>query len=163
MEDNPNPDQETLAMLLPYDTPFAKEYSKKEKVSLAAAQYFDRNLGVQYAIKYAVNPNSQQNYLDFGFRGDCTNFASQILVAGGIRMHDMYPNEQQGWWHRKVPNSYTYLGYAHKTSVSWINADRFVRFMGTSGNEYNNFVTFASKLKSGDHIALDTDRDGGII
>lgn len=32
--------------------------------------------------------------------------------------------------------------------------------MGTSGNEYNSFLTFAAKVVAGDFIALDSDNDG---
>ena len=155
--------QEELASLLPYNNPFVEEYFSATNAT-RSAQYFNRTLGRQYAIEHATLPNSDEYgiaYTWYFAPADCTNFASQILVAGGIDMHDSYPDETQGWWHRKVQewhgNSYV---WEHYYSAAWVGADRFVRFMGTSGNEYTSFATFAGKLISGDHIALNKQNDG---
>ena len=155
--------QEELASLLPYNNPFVEEYFSATNAT-RSAQYFNRKLGRQYAIDHATSPNSDEYGIAHTWyftQADCTNFASQILVAGGIDMHDSYPDETEGWWHRKVQewhgNSYV---WEHCYSAAWVGADRFVRFMGTSGNEYTSFTTFAKKLISGDHIALDKQNDG---
>ena len=141
-------------MLLPYTSPFAKEYLATANNTLSnTSQYFDRAKGVDYAIQYAENYNPMYAYFWIG--GDCTNFASQILLAGGVKMHDeMWPDTEQGWWYRGAGTNKA------DCSISWKNADRFVRYMGTNGNEYTSFYTFASKLMSGDHIALDFESDG---
>lgn len=158
LQNTPNPDEETLAILLPYSCPFAIEYFQSRENNLkSSAQYFNKDNGITYATNYATSVNSR-DYGYFIFQGDCTNFASQILVAGGIKMHDMYPDKQNGWWHRRTLDG---LGHArHSYSVSWINADRFVKFMGTSGNEYTSFYTFSTKLNRGDFIAFDGEKDG---
>ena len=159
-------DQEELAYLLPYTTPFSTNYFSDSKVvTRANPQYFDRTAGRTYAINRATNPNSSAYGIAstwYGVTQDCTNFASQILIAGGIQMHDQYPNEELGWWHRFDPNGYGTInpGPRHFYSATWVNADRFVKFMGTSGNEYTSFYTFSGKLISGDHIAYDGERDG---
>lgn len=155
--------QEELAYLLPYNNPLVEDYFSTANAT-RSAQYFNRTLGRQYAIDHATSPNSDEYGIAstwYLVTADCTNFASQILVAGGVDMHDSYPDETQGWWHRKVQdwhgNSYV---WKHYYSAAWVGADRFVRFMGTSGNEYTSFRTFSDKLISGDHIALDKENDG---
>jgi hypothetical protein len=157
---NADIDQETLAYLLPCNDPYVKNYFNGIYTAQPrAAQYFNKSLGRTYAIRYATTPNqSEYGYIN---GADCTNFASQILIAGGINMHDRYPYKLEGWWHKEVQewhgNSYVWV---HQYSTSWVNADSFVRFMGTSGNEYTSFQTFSGKLISGDFIALDYGRDG---
>lgn len=43
---------------------------------------YDRNKAVAYAHKYAYSRNP--NYYNFdNIGGDCTNFVSQVLAAGG--------------------------------------------------------------------------------
>lgn len=45
-------------------------------------------------------------------------------------------------------------------SKSWSLADRFVKFMGTSGNTCKDFKRFSEKVKAGDFIAYDRENDG---
>ena len=155
--------EEELAYLLPYTCPFVESYFAELHAN-RAPQVFNKTLGRQYAINYATNPNSSEYGIAmhwYTVPADCTNFASQILVAGNINMHDYYPNETQGWWHRKVKEMYvnSYV-WKHYYSNTWVGADRFVRFMGHSNNVYTSFPTFASKLMWGDFIALDKENDG---
>lgn len=165
IESSDDIDYDKLAYLLPYNTPFVKDYFENNPTTaMVNAQYFNRSDGRKYAIKYANNSNSAEYgtaktwYLG---EADCTNFASQILVAGGIQMHNDYPDVSLGWWHEKYQDwNSTDIAWRHAYSNSWQNADSFVRFMGTSGNEYSSFCVFSGKLISGDHIALDSERDG---
>lgn len=61
---------------------------------------YDRNKAVAYAKKYALTPNTKEwkNYEAYG--GDCTNFISQCLFAGGIPFdHDgKYVTEKWYWY-----------------------------------------------------------------
>lgn len=159
LESTPNPDPETLAYMLPYNAPFSIEYFESAVPTAAAAQTFNVTNGTAYAVKWATGYNTLEypNYTSQG--GDCTNFASQILIAGGIKMHDSYPDESSGWWHRKVSTGSVNPGTTHKTSISWKRANAFVRFMGTSGNEYDNFEEFSGHVRAGDFIAYDKAND----
>lgn len=156
----PDPDPETLAYMLPYNSAFAREYFANTTPALAAGgQIFSEPNGTAYAKRFATGRSG--NYPDYTLLGgDCTNFASQILVAGGINMHDNYPDEKAGWWCRKVTIGTVNPAPAFKSSATWRVADSFVRFMGTWGTEYTSFYTFASKIKRGDFIAYDGDKDG---
>lgn len=151
------PDPEVLAYMLPYNSPFARAFFDSSSVSAtAAAQPFNKSKGTEYAIRFAETYNtfSYPNYRP----NDCANFASQILVAGGIQMHSSN-SVDSGWWCKKTnPNA------EHSTftsSKSWRLADNFVRFMGTSGNTCKDFKKFSAKIQAGDFIAFDETNDGG--
>lgn len=155
LESNPNPDPEVLAYMLPYTAPFSVSYFENAAPSAAAAQTFNVENGTTYAIKWAKTPNS----LSYPYypKDDCTNFASQILVAGGIKMHENSSTEK-GWWCKRVgtanPGTFQH-------SKSWSVADRFVKFMGTSNNTCKDFKRFSAKVRKGDFIAYDRSGDGG--
>lgn len=149
LESNPNPDPEVLAYMLPYTAPFSVSYFENAAPSAAAAQTFNITDGTAYAVKWATKKNPA--YPDYAVQGgDCANFASQILVAGGIKMH-MSGSVNSGWWLKKIGTANP--GYS--CSNSWCRADSFVKFMGTSGNMTTNFKSFSAKLKAGDFISYD--------
>ncbi|MBD3885863.1 amidase domain-containing protein [Phormidium tenue FACHB-886] len=56
---------------------------------------YDRERAVQYAKEYALKPNSQ--YIVFG--NDCTNFASQVLIEGGVIDYEQAkdPDGAESW------------------------------------------------------------------
>ena len=56
---------------------------------------YDRTSAVNYAQKYALSPNP--NFYHFeGLGGDCTNFISQCLLAGGCQMQF----KNNGWYYK---------------------------------------------------------------
>lgn len=114
-------------------------------INLAAAQ--------SYAEKYAVNYNQKYGYerSNLGFSpADCTNFASQILHAGGIQMA-MYSNQAMGWWWRAIGNR----------SITWVGAAAFAQYMG-SWFQSTYWNTFKAGIMAGDFIAYDRGDDGDI-
>ncbi len=73
--------------------------SDSETLSSARAA-FNLSNAQSYASEYAVNPNSTFGVeTAWGLEADCTNFASQILYAGGIQM-DSNASIYSGWWWR---------------------------------------------------------------
>lgn len=84
--------------------------------------------------------------------GDCTNFASQILAASGVRQVTS-TSKYTGWWHRRTAPS------AHEHSISWINANTFARYMGV-GYKGRNHSSFAASIRKYDFIAYDKTSDG---
>ena len=92
-----------------------------------------------YAKKYAENINNAYNY----YAGaDCTNFASQIAYAGGLR------------------GGVASIAWKPYTSA-WINANTFCGIWGKRGRS-TKWSTFVKKLKPGDFIAADWGGDGHI-
>lgn len=102
-----------------------KKYRKEEKVtatsSLPKGQY-NREQAVNYAYKYALIPNTTKwaNYEVYG--GDCTNFISQCLYAGGIPFdHDGVDVTEKWYWYSD----------AYRTP-SWSAADLLKKYMLTN-------------------------------
>lgn len=62
-----------------------------------ADRYFDSSLSSAYAQKYALNYNSEyKDFTDSG--GDCTNFVSQCLAAGGLRKTYTWKPYTASWY-----------------------------------------------------------------
>jgi hypothetical protein len=56
---------------------------------------YNRVNAVNYALKYALKPNPNYRYFSLdNTGGDCSNFVSQSLFAGGIPMNSF-------WWYRR--------------------------------------------------------------
>ena len=88
---------------------------------------YDRKKAVEYAYKWWNKRNpSFFNYDYYG--GDCTNFISQCLLAGGINMDS---SSKMGWYYN---NSYD-------RSYSWTGVNEFFKF------SVNNSGMFGPKVK----------------
>ncbi|MBE7074644.1 MAG: amidase [Clostridiales bacterium] len=78
---------------------------------------YNRNLAVDYAIKYAlVRNNKYFDYTNIG--GNCTNYISQCLFAGAPQMNF----SSNGWFYISPAN----------TSISWANVEPFYNFITTN-------------------------------
>lgn len=93
--------------------------SKSYKTSGATPQLFaqlalNRDAMVSYIYTYVFNYNPDyRNYSGNGAGGDCTNFASQILRAGGWSdVNGDYTNDSY-WWYTWLHQSYTWVGAPH--------------------------------------------------
>ena len=90
---------------------------------------YDRQAAVAYARQWvgltAMTRNPKWGiYDDYG--GNCNNFTSQCLYAGGIPM-DIYGYDTQQWkWYSDVPNSYS---EARGRSSSWSGVDEFYTYV----------------------------------
>lgn len=116
----------------------AAEQWQPDKVNFRFSAY-DLYAAREYAHTYALTPNPNFDY--HFIRGDCTNFASQILYAGG-----MSPNSE---WTFDKSNE---LGH-----IPWINANAFMEywtitrgFMGPVCRSVNDVKNAAD---AGDFIA----------
>lgn len=146
-----NEDDVSVLELLPYDSCVALKQQSlvANKALMRGSAGFDVTKGNEYAIKYAESPNKTD--YDYFIRGDCTNFASQILENGGI-VQDVYDSESSGWWHKKTLLS-------HKQSISWINANTVAEYMGV-GYTTTSHSSFAQNITAGDFIGADYGNDG---
>ena len=97
-------------------------------------------LAVEYAKNWAFDYNPQ--YYNFSaLGGDCTNFISQCLYAGGIKMNF----STQGWFYRSL----------NDRAPAWTGVNEFWNF-GTSNTSVGlklNQCSFSS-LKVGDIVQL---------
>ncbi|MEK6264917.1 MAG: amidase domain-containing protein [Clostridium sp.] len=85
---------------------------------------YNREAAVSYAIKYAIVPNSEYKYYNVIGEGggDCTNFISQCLKAGGAPMDY---NNLRPWWYDMKQG---------KASICWAVAHSLYWYLKTSRN-----------------------------
>ena len=88
-----------------------------------------------YAKSYGAKRNSKYK----SYSADCTNFASQILVAGGLK------------------TNYIWKPYTN----TWVNANRFANYFGKK-NSSKKWKTFEKNLVPGKFIGADWGGDGVI-
>lgn len=50
---------------------------------------YDRDSAIEYAVNWYNKYNP--NYPNFSSSGDCANFVSQCLEAGGLQMNEYWP------------------------------------------------------------------------
>ena len=74
---------------------------------------YNRENAVEYARRWALDANPEFGYFG-GIGGDCTNFISQCLLAGGGIMNYDYI---KGWFYKSMEKrspSWTSVGYLQK-------------------------------------------------
>ncbi|MCP4746199.1 MAG: amidase domain-containing protein [Desulfobacteraceae bacterium] len=107
---------------------------------------YDRSDAVSYAHTWAHGRNSA--YGDFSsMGGDCTNFCSQVIRAGGAPMDS---GGSYIWY---------YYGYSNR-APSWTGVNQLYSYL--AGNSYTGPVgslTSTSGVQTGDIIQLDFDGD----
>ena len=106
---------------------------------------YNRENAVNYAVKYALTPNPQYRYFPLvnDTSGDCANFVSQCLKAGGALMSHA---PESIWW----CNNNTW-------SVSWAVAHSLYWYLKTNKSIYTGTprgleVNDLNDLESGDVV-----------
>ena len=103
---------------------------------------YDRLQAAQYAQEWALSKNPNFYYFG-GIGGDCTNFVSQCLLAGGGVMNFDYLN---GWF---------YISQADR-SPSWTSVAYLQQFLLRQAKTIGPFATISpiENLEVGDIIQL---------
>jgi len=99
---------------------------------------FDREKAIEYARRWALDRNP--NFFNFEeLGGDCTNYISQILLAGGCRMDKS--SSLYGW----------YYNNANDKSPSWTGVDQLYNYL-VKEKEYGTIAAEidASAVEAGD-------------
>lgn len=95
---------------------------EREPGELQAQYAYDRQAAAAYADRYVDERNDA--WPDYaGSGGNCQNFASQVLLAGGIPM-DIYGDAVWKWHSDEVSNS----PGAQGRSSSWTGVNQFVEY-----------------------------------
>ena len=122
---------------------------------MSCLELYDRDAAVAYARQYALSYNPQYaNYKSStgaAGRGDCMNFVSQCLHAGGM------PIKQQG---------FLWYGAKSGSSASWKGVDSFLAYIRQSfGSPRLLFECYATpeNLKRGDIVFSVASGDAGDI
>jgi hypothetical protein len=104
---------------------------------------------VEYALRWALSRNPL--FPDFaGIGGDCTNFISQCLLAGGATMN---PTRDFGWYYYTPENRAPAWSGVEFFYDFITGAEVFRRENGGSG-PYAAEITFADGLRVGDVVQL---------
>ncbi|MFF5564279.1 amidase domain-containing protein [Streptomyces sp. NPDC012623] len=112
------------------------------------ASGYDYNAMVAYATKYWSKYNPEYPSFDgAGAGGDCTNFVSQALKAGGWKHVPGYTTDVTKWFGNSEIQSYSFIGV---NEFSWfaLNSQRTTSL----ANVY--------QMDIGDVLQLDFDKDG---
>ena len=121
------------------DTHPRRKNAAKPEVTLnrILKRRYDRAAAVRYAMIYALAYNPTYPDLSHaaghGDGGDCNNFVSQALFAGGWTMVYGLAHWPSNWWYRHKPTGsfweHRFEGYA---SASWPSPAWFYRFLSLS-------------------------------
>jgi hypothetical protein len=114
-------------------------FQAQAKVSATAS--YDYTAMAKYAEKHWKNYNS--NYRKFNdVGGDCTNFISQALRAGGWKNNTGWYKSYKNWWYN-----------SSNQTTSWINVNYWASFALHSDRAYN--LDNVYKLGIGDILQMD--------
>lgn len=114
---------------------------------------------VKYALRYAYNPNPSYKYMEYHGTGggDCSNFISQCLRAGGAPMAF---GTSRPWWYndRGTPSTNDdswSLSWSVAHSLHWCLKTRYTQHIpGLSGMEVDDI----NKLDTGDLIQYENSK-----
>ncbi|MCU5584444.1 amidase domain-containing protein [Bacillus toyonensis] len=114
----------------------AEKPAQAPKAAARSSYYYNPSAAVNYALTWALSRNSA--YGDWsGNGGDCTNFVSQALYAGGMRpiikdnltIDSPIITDGNYWFSKKVEMSLRY-----RVSASWVNVEKFYDFWAPRAN-----------------------------
>ena len=128
---------------------------EREPGELQAQYAYDRQAAAAYADRYVDERNDA--WPDYaGSGGNCQNFASQVLLAGGIPM-DIYGDAVWKWYSDEVSNS----PGAQGRSSSWTGVNQFVEY-AAANTGYGLVAEMEAPYFSGEpgdllHMGIDGD------
>jgi hypothetical protein len=129
---------ETMENLLPPES----EVIIPEIIQRSQIIPFDREKAIEYARRWALDRNSNfYNFDDIG--GDCTNYISQILLAGGCRMDKS--SSLYGWYYNNTNDK----------SPSWTGVEQLFNYL-IKEREHGIIALEidASEVEAGDIVQL---------
>lgn len=125
---------------------------------------YNRAAAVRYAFRHWNNPNpAYGNFDNVGTGGDCANFVSQCLRAGGRPPDYRETSANMEWWYRRVGTDRFDAKGDDWWSCSWSIADLNFRYMRANGGQGLNLLRnphLARTLRIGDTIYYDWEGDG---
>ena len=115
---------------------------------------YDAEAAVAYAHEWTEEGQKLSNPSYHREDADCTNFASQVLYAGGIPQVRGPRKEDSSWYYE-----YTSLS---RPSYTWGGANNLY-FHLKNHSSYVSRVTETADIEVGDIISFDTDPDDGVF
>ena len=118
------------------------EYNIETYSSRAKATY-NATKATKYALNHALSYN--KDYADFnGYGGDCTNFISQCLYAGGITQHTGTAYSSNSWYYKSSTDR----------SATWTGADKFRNYVFGKSSKIDMEKSSWKNVINGDIIQL---------
>lgn len=112
------------------------------------AGWYDWPAAQTYIRNYALNYNpAYRTFADVG--GDCTNFASQVMRAGGWVDRPGWYLDWNNWWYNDL-----------NQTRSWTYTHAFQQFFNTSGR--GQFLSYLVDMWIGDAMQIDFGANGTI-
>lgn len=97
---------------------------------------YNRELAREYAIKWAISSNKKYyNYINDG--GDCTNFVSQVLRAGGMGFIGSRKNATS------IDSWFYYSSELPNRTSTWTSANAFNLHFGKSGKRVYKYRQYS--------------------
>lgn len=125
---------------------------------------YNRTAAVQYALRHWNNPNPDFANMDTrGGGGDCTNFTSQALLAGGWPMDYRGMGFDREWWYRRIGTEPFDSQGNDWWSCTWSlpeNQFHYLRINHASVVDLLRDRTEVRRLRLGDLLFYDWDGDG---
>lgn len=109
-------------------------FKKRDKRETSSFSTYSPEKAVEYAITYAFNYNTEKYPSYAGKGGDCANFVSQALHAGGKPMVGTNAANFNNWFCRSN-NSWD----VSKISSTWRGADAFSHYWRLKAVSYKDF------------------------
>ncbi|MBB5939717.1 amidase domain-containing protein [Streptomyces zagrosensis] len=136
----------TSAVALPNAKPAATARPSRPQAKPPGTAGYNYKAMAAYAEKYWKNYNpAYRKFNDAG--GDCTNFISQALKAGGWKHDSGVYSDYRNWWY---DSSYQ--------TLSWVGANEWSWF--TLGSKRATNLSNVYHMGVGDVMQMDFDRDG---
>lgn len=107
---------------------------KKIRKDIITTSNYSPEKAIEYAITYAFDYNTAKYPSYAGKGGDCANFISQALHAGGKPMIGMNSTNFSNWFCRS-----NHLWDVGKISSTWRGADAFGHYWMAKSISYKNF------------------------
>ena len=123
---------------------------------------YDRQKAVEYAREWALGANPKFYHFG-GIGGDCTNFISQCLLAGGGIMNYDYVN---GWYYISVDNrspSWTSVAYLQKYLLRESGVGPFAKIRNIQDLEIGDLIQLRQNPTHFNHTLIITRKVGSDI
>lgn len=132
--------------------------------TMQARTRYNRLAAVRYALRHWNNPNPAfGNFDTVGTGGDCANFVSQCMRAGGWPFDYRETALNKEWWYRRVGDDRFDASGNDWWSCTWSLADSHFRYMRANHGLGINLLRnprLARTLSRGDTIYYDWEGDG---
>ncbi len=120
---------------------------------------YDRRRAVRYALSRYNDPNPKFANMDtMGGGGDCTNFTSQCLLVGGLKMDFRQTGQETEWWYRYVTREPFDRNNDDWWSCTWSLPETQLRYLAANHGQTGDLLenpALAKRLSLGDIIYYD--------